>query len=69
LEGSLTAEVNDRFWCGVSYRNSRSLVGMAGITISNKFKFGYSYDFDMSELRNYSNGGHEIILGLMLGRK
>lgn len=69
LEGSLTAEVNERFWCGVSYRNSNTIVGMAGITISNKFKFGYSYDFDMSELRKYSNGGHEIILGLMLGRK
>lgn len=69
LEGSLTAEINDRFWFGASYRNSNTLVGMAGITISNRFKFGYSYDFDMSEVRNYSNGGHEIILGIMLGRK
>lgn len=68
MEGSLIAEVNDRFWAGVSYRNSKTLVGMAGITISNRFKFGYSYDFNFSEVRNYSSGGHEIILGIMLGR-
>jgi type IX secretion system PorP/SprF family membrane protein len=68
LEGALTAEFNDRLWVGASYRNSKALIGMAGITISNKFKFGYSYDFDLSNVRNYSNGGHEIILGIMLGR-
>jgi hypothetical protein len=41
---------------------------MAGLNINNKFKFGYSYDFSLSRFNNLSSGGHEIVLGLMLGR-
>jgi type IX secretion system PorP/SprF family membrane protein len=68
-EGNVIAEFNDRIWGGLSYRNSKTMVAMAGITISNRFKFGYSYDFDFAKLRSFSRGGHEIILGIMLGRK
>jgi hypothetical protein len=38
------------------------------LNISNRFKLGYSFDFSISKFKNYSSGGHELVLGLMLGR-
>ena len=68
VEGTLQLEYKEWLWFGLSYRNTDALVGMAGLNISERFKVGYSYDFNVSRLNNYSSGGHELILGLMLGR-
>ena len=46
----------------------RALIAMVGMNISQRFKVGYSYDFSISRFNNYSSGGHELTLGLMLGR-
>jgi len=60
---NLNAQFNERFWVGVSYRNEDAIVGMLGMNITEKLKVGYSYDFTTSELKNYSDGTHEIMLG------
>lgn len=68
IEGSLLFEYKEWLWFGASFRNQDALVAMAGLNISDRFKFGYSYDFNISRMQNYSAGGHELVLGLMLGR-
>lgn len=68
IEGSLQFEYKEWLWIGASFRNQDALVAMAGLNISDRFKFGYSYDFNISRMQNYSAGGHELVLGLMLGR-
>ena len=68
LEGSLQLEYKEWIWLGASYRHTDALVGMIGCNLSDKFKIGYSYDFSVSAFNNYSVGGHELILGLMIGR-
>ena len=68
LEGSVLLEYKEWLWMGVSYRHTDAVIGMVGLNISNRFKFGYSYDFSISRFNDYSAGGHEIVLGLMLGR-
>jgi type IX secretion system PorP/SprF family membrane protein len=68
IEGSLQYEYKEWLWIGASFRNQDALVAMAGLNISERFKFGYSYDFNISKVRNFSAGGHELVLGLMLGR-
>jgi type IX secretion system PorP/SprF family membrane protein len=68
VDGSVQLEYKEWLWAGVSYRHKDALVGMVGLNISRKFKFGYSYDYSISRYTNYSSGGHEIVLGLMLGR-
>jgi type IX secretion system PorP/SprF family membrane protein len=55
-------------WFGLGYRHTDAVIGMFGMNISNRFKLGYSFDFSISKFKNYSSGGHELVLGLMLGR-
>lgn len=68
VEGSLQFEYKEWLWMGLSYRNQDAIVAMAGLNISRRFKVGYSFDYSVSRFNNYSSGGHELILGLMLGR-
>jgi type IX secretion system PorP/SprF family membrane protein len=68
IEGSLQLEYKEWLWFGTSYRHKDAIIGMVGLNISDRFKFGYSYDFSLSRFNDFSSGGHEIVLGLMLGR-
>lgn len=68
IEGSLQLEYKEWLWIGTSYRHKDAIIGMVGLNISDRFKFGYSYDFSLSRFNDFSSGGHEIVLGLMLGR-
>lgn len=65
IEGSLQLEYREWLWFGVSYRNTDAIIFMAGLNISQRFKFGYSYDYSISRFNNYSSGGHELVLGIM----
>lgn len=60
---NVNAQYNERFWVGFSYRNEDAIVGMLGMNVTEKLKVGYSYDFTTSQLKNYSDGTHEIMLG------
>jgi type IX secretion system PorP/SprF family membrane protein len=68
LEATLQVEYKEWLWAGVSYRNTDAIVGMVGLNINKKLKFGYSYDYSVSRFNQYSSGGHELVLGIMLGR-
>jgi type IX secretion system PorP/SprF family membrane protein len=58
----------NKFWGGITYRYKESLVGMAGFTISDRFRIGYSYDYNAKPVKSYSSGSHEIMLqGLFKG--
>lgn len=61
--------IKERTWAGLSYRNSGALVFMAGVYFNNLFNLSYSYDYVTSDLNNYTNGSHELVLGLMLFKK
>ena len=56
----------DVLWLGASYRTERSFVLMTEILIGSKFRFGYSYDMFMDELKVTNQGSHEIMLGFEL---
>jgi len=53
------------FWAGVSYRHGDAAVGMIGIE-QKTFRLGYSYDFTLSDIRNYSGGSHELAITMIL---
>ena len=66
VEGTVQLEYKEWLWFGASYRSSNTVVAMAGLNISRRFKFGYSFDFSLSKFNQYSAGGHEVVLGIML---
>jgi len=61
---ALSAHVNynDRFWTGISYMSDRSISALFQLKVNTQLRIAYSYDFDISKLRTYSSGSHEIML-------
>lgn len=55
-----------RIMAGATYRMNDAaavLIGYQKPFKSTTFKIGYSYDFTLSQIKGYSSGSHEIILG------
>lgn len=52
-------------WLGASYRHTDAVVFLIGGQ-AGPFKFGYSYDYTLSDIGKYSVGSHEIFLELQL---
>jgi type IX secretion system PorP/SprF family membrane protein len=55
------------FWVGGSYRSSDALVVIFEYQVSRKLRIGYSFDYTLSRLRNYSSGSHEFMIGYDFG--
>ena len=68
IDGNIQFEYKEWLWLTMGYRHTDALVVMAGMNISERFKVGYSYDYSLSRFNEFSSGGHELTLGLMLGR-
>lgn len=68
-DANLKALINEKAWVGLSYKSTSTVVFMAGVYINNLINLSYSYDYVTSELNNYTNGSHEITMGLMLFKK
>lgn len=47
---------------GASYRLGDSFVGMFELALNENFHVGYAYDITTSELSQYSNGSHELMI-------
>src|SRR5688572_514201 len=65
----LLAKLNltQNFWLGGSYRLPYGFTGNLGINIQ-RFTFGYSYEPGNQPQDGFSQGSHEVILGLKLGQ-
>lgn len=63
LDINANLHIKDRFWIGASYRLEDAVVFMAGITLFENLRLGYSYDMGISDLKDYHNGTHELMLG------
>ena len=66
LQADLTGRVIYRrmVWLGATYRTDDAVSAMVGYTYKQSLMFGYSYDFTTSNLQNYSNGTHEVMIGV-----
>lgn len=67
VEASAIVTYNHTFWLGFSYRHEDAAVVLLGIQYQ-EFRLGYSYDYLLSDIRNYSTGSNEIFLELQLHR-
>ncbi|PHR72479.1 MAG: hypothetical protein COA67_04340 [Lutibacter sp.] len=55
-------DIYDKVELGGSYRLDESISGIALIKMKDWFQFGYAYEFTTSDVKNYSDGTHEIML-------
>ena len=54
-------------WIGGSYRTGDSFVAIFEIQLGKQLRLGYSYDFTTTDIKDYSSGSHEIMLGFDFG--
>jgi type IX secretion system PorP/SprF family membrane protein len=58
----------DKFWAGAMYRWQDAAGSLLQYEINRLFKVGYAFDYSLSDIRKYSDGSHEIMLGFDLNR-
>ncbi|GER60295.1 PorP/SprF family type IX secretion system membrane protein [Patiriisocius marinus] len=59
---SLNALINEKFTLGVGYRWSAALSAMAGFQVSDSMFIGLGYDYQSTELEQFSDGSYELML-------
>jgi len=76
VEGSpLAADVSANFLyankltLGAAYRWDSALSGLLGFQVSDNILIGYAYDYDLTDIGNYSSGSHEIFIRFEIGGK
>jgi len=53
----------DIFWVGASYRIAeKAAVALLDLQVTPQLKIGYSYDYQLGHLNNYTTGTHEVSL-------
>jgi type IX secretion system PorP/SprF family membrane protein len=55
-------------WLGGSYRSNDAAAVFAGYNIMDYLSIGYSYDITTSDISDYTDGTHEILLSLRFGK-
>jgi type IX secretion system PorP/SprF family membrane protein len=64
---NLNILISDIIWLGASYRSNDAIVALLEYQVNKKLRVGYSYDLTLSEIRTYSTGSHEIVIGYDFG--
>lgn len=64
VELDLTANflIKEKFWLGAMFRTGDSFGFIAQWIIDKKLRIGYSYDYTTTNLQNFHNGSHEIMI-------
>jgi type IX secretion system PorP/SprF family membrane protein len=66
IDTNLNFYLDDVVNIGASYRSGDSFITQFELQVNNFVKFGYAYDWILSEISRYSNGTHEIMLNYRL---
>ncbi|MEJ1239431.1 PorP/SprF family type IX secretion system membrane protein [Chryseolinea sp. T2] len=69
VEVATVAYYQDKLWTGVSYNQNKGLALLFGMNVKDKFRFGYSYDFNTLGSNMASGGAHELHIGIRLASK
>lgn len=64
LQADINAQVvfNNRVGVGASYRTSKDIIGLVSVQVIKQLKLAYAYDYNMSDIAQFSSGSHEIML-------
>ncbi|MCK5136108.1 MAG: type IX secretion system membrane protein PorP/SprF [Bacteroidales bacterium] len=62
LDLNCTGIFRERIWLGTTIRTNGNLSVILQLRVNQQFRVGYSYGYEISELSNYQQGSHEVIL-------
>lgn len=66
---NLNLIIKNVFWIGGSYRSQDAVVALFEYQLNPQLRFGYAYDYSLTELRKVNSGSHEIMLRYEFGYK
>ncbi len=64
IDAGLRIIYKNKIWLGGTYRTKDAMSIMLGYTYKDNLTFGYSYDITTTNLKNYANATHELMIGL-----
>lgn len=67
VDGGVTLGWNDFVWVNALYRYDYAVSVGGGFKIHKMISVGYAYDLVMNDLKDYTTGSHEIMLGITFG--
>lgn len=59
----------EQVWLGLGYRHHDALSALVGYMYKNYLMIGYSFDFTTTNIKKYSSGTHEVMLGIRFSKK
>jgi type IX secretion system PorP/SprF family membrane protein len=66
LDITFQTTIKRDYWCGLTYKTSKTLSVFGGLQL-DRYLFSYAFDYNLSQIRKYSYGSHEIMLAVQLG--
>jgi type IX secretion system PorP/SprF family membrane protein len=69
IDGGIRVIYQEQIWLGGAYRHNDAFTALIGYFYKNYLMIGYSYDFTTTNIKRYTTGTHEIMLGLRFSRK
>ncbi len=69
VEGTLKITYKDKVWLSGTYRDKDAITASVGYLINNSFTVAYAHDFTTTNLKNYSDGTHELMIGARFYQK
>ncbi len=66
LDFSANFLIKERFWLGAMYRTGDSFGFIAQWIVDKKLRIGYAYDYTTTNLQNFHNGSHEVMVSYEL---
>lgn len=63
-EATLRLIYQENLWVSATYRDKDAITASLGYIINNSFTIAYAYDITTTNLKNYTTGTHELMVGV-----
>ena len=54
--------MSEKLGIGTSFKTSKEIVGILRVKIMKRLMMGYAFQYTLTDLNNYNQGTHEILL-------
>ncbi|MCX7987490.1 MAG: PorP/SprF family type IX secretion system membrane protein [Bacteroidales bacterium] len=65
-EASCKIYYQNKYWGGISYRTSKTIIMLLGARLKNLY-MGYAFDYDFNAFQRFTFGSHELYVSMKFG--